>query len=54
MPKFTMDDVDKDIEERRAKYRMPKPTAVDGAASFQKVLDAARLKSERPEPDEKE
>ena len=40
MPKFTMQDVDKRIEEIREKYRQPKP--VNGKGILGKLLQKAR------------
>lgn len=44
MPKFTMEDVDRDIEERRAKYRQPKPQEANRSNVLQTLLDRIKRK----------
>jgi len=50
MPKFTIEDVDRDIEERRARARQPKTQEANRPNVLQNLLDKARLKIKgRPE-----
>lgn len=44
MPKFTIEDVDRDIEERRARARQSKTQGANRPNVLQHLLDKARLK----------
>jgi len=44
MPKFTIEDVDRDIEERRARARQPKTQVGNRSNVLQHLIDKAKLK----------